>query len=68
MSEKKYTAMKKLDGTYIICKSRAMLMADEVIDLLDDLHGEVDRLRGIITLLEYQLKVQDRIIDEYEQY
>lgn len=36
----------------------------EVITLLNEKEKEIERLKQIITLTTYQLKVQDRILDE----
>lgn len=40
--------------------------AKEDCDLLNNINDEKNHLQKVIDLLEYQLKVQDRIIDEYE--
>ena len=40
--------------------------AEEDCDLLNNINDEKNHLQKVIDLLEYQLKVQDRIIDEYE--
>lgn len=42
------------------------LRNDEVVDLLNEYLNEIQRLNKVIDLMEYQMKVQDRIIKEYE--
>lgn len=42
------------------------LRNDEVVDLLNGYLNEIQRLNKVIDLMEYQMKVQDRIIKEYE--
>lgn len=37
MSEKRFTVMKKFDGSYVICDKGKMLVADDVCDLLNEL-------------------------------
>lgn len=36
------------------------------VDLLNGYLNEIQRLNKVIDLMEYQMKVQDRIIKEYE--
>lgn len=36
-------------------------------NLLNNIHDEKNHLQNVIDLYEYQLKVQDRIINEYEE-
>lgn len=38
----------------------------EIISILQEQQKEINRLRKIIDLTQYQLNVQDRIIKEYE--
>lgn len=42
------------------------LRNDEVVDLLNEYLNEIQKLNKVIDLMEYQMKVQDRIIKEYE--
>lgn len=42
------------------------LRNDEVVDKLNGYLNEIQRLNKVIDLMEYQMKVQDRIIKEYE--
>ena len=40
MDEKRFTIMKKFDGSYIICDNGKMLVADDCCDLLNELSDE----------------------------
>lgn len=39
---------------------------DDIERILNDFLDEIQRLNKVIDLMEYQMKVQDRIIKEYE--
>ena len=40
MSEKRFTVMKKFDGSYVICDKGKMLVADDCCDLLNELNKD----------------------------
>ena len=40
---------------------------DKYVSKLNEQEREIEHLKSVITLLEYQLRVQDRIIEEYEE-
>ena len=40
MDKKRFTIMKKFDGSYIICDKGKMLVADDCCDLLNELSDE----------------------------
>lgn len=39
---------------------------DDIERILNDFFNEIQKLNKVIDLIEYQMKVQDRIIKEYE--
>ena len=39
---------------------------DDIEKILNDFFNEIQRLNKVIDLMEYQMKVQDRIIKDYE--
>lgn len=72
MSKKRYT-FECIDNNCLIYEDGVWLKIEEVIDLLNEfetkcykLEKENEKLKKVIDLMEYQLKVQDRIIKEYE--
>ena len=42
MSEKRFTVMKKFDGSYVICDNGKMLVADDCCDLLNELNKDFE--------------------------
>ena len=57
MSEKRFTVMKKFDGSYVICDKGKMLVADDCCDLLNELHEENEQLKD-------QLRNLRRLVNE----
>ena len=51
----------------IVNEKGVELTAREVVDLLNEQQSIINNLIKQKTLMEYQLKVQDRIINEYER-
>ena len=44
MDEKRFTVMKKFDGSYVICDKGKMLVADDCCDLLNEQQATIKRL------------------------
>ena len=42
MSDKRFTVMKKFDGSYVICDNGKMLVADDCCDLLNELNKDFE--------------------------
>ncbi|MBP5423007.1 MAG: hypothetical protein J6Y78_11255 [Paludibacteraceae bacterium] len=63
MSEKRFT----LTDWHEVKEDGKIMTVDEVIKTLNDLYEENENLKKERILLDYQLKVQDRIINEYER-
>ena len=52
MSEKRFTVMKKFDGSYVICDKGKMLVADDCCDLLNRQQTSIE------TMLENMEKLE----------
>ena len=58
MSEKRFTVMKKFDGSYVICDKVEMLVADDCCDLLNELDDE---------RMMYKTTIDKRIVELKEE-
>lgn len=71
MNEKRFIMSKNVaerDQTGIIdVEKQSLLWVIEVVALLNEQQAEINRLQGAIVLYEYQLKVQDRTIEDLEK-
>lgn len=45
MDKKRFTIMKKFDGSYVICNNGKMLVADDCCELLNEQQTEIDDLK-----------------------
>ena len=80
MSEKRFTVMKKFDGSYVICDKVEMLVADDCCDLLNELNndfedceklleskdGDIEELGISIKLFEDDIATKDKKIEEQQ--
>lgn len=66
MSEKRFS--QRLGGEYVylthIYDNGEEMMLDEIVDLLNEWEVKIWRLNKKLLLMDYQLKVQDRILKE----
>jgi hypothetical protein len=67
MSKKQFTTKNIICSNYCIWDNNDKPYGnDDVVILLNGYLNEIQRLNKVIDLMEYQMKVQDRIIKEYE--
>ena len=62
MSEKRFT----LTDWHEVKDNGKIMTVDEVVGKLNEQQAEIERLQKVIDLTNYQLKVQDRIIQMEE--
>ena len=61
MSEKRFTVMKKFDGSYVICDNGKMLVADDCCDLLNE---QQDIIKSKDSLLSILAKENEQLREE----
>ena len=70
MTEKRFSVMKKFDGSYVICDKGKMLVADDCCDLLNeqrDIIKSKDSLLSILAKENEQLKcINDQLEERLE--
>lgn len=67
MSKKQFTTKNIICSNYCVWDNNDKPYGnDDVVILLNEYLNEIQRLNKVIDLMEYQMKVQDRIIKEYE--
>lgn len=67
MSKKQFTTKNIICSNYCVWDNNDKPYGnDDVVVLLNGYLNEIQRLNKVIDLMEYQMKVQDRIIKEYE--
>lgn len=67
MSKKQFTTKNIICSNYCVWDNNDKPYGnDDVVILLNGYLNEIQRLNKVIDLMEYQMKVQDRIIKEYE--
>lgn len=67
MSKKQFTTKNIICSNYCIWDNNDKPYGnDDVVILLNGYLNEIQRLNKVIDFMEYQMKVQDRIIKEYE--
>lgn len=67
MSEKRFTTKNIICSNYCVWDNNDKPYGnDDVVILLNGYLNEIQRLNKVIDIMEYQMKVQDRIIKEYE--
>lgn len=67
MSKKQFTTKNIVCSNYCVWDNNDKPYGnDDVVILLNGYLNEIQRLNKVIDLMEYQMKVQDRIIKEYE--
>ena len=65
MSEKRFTVMKKFDGSYVICDKGKMLVADDCCDLLNEQQAEIDYLKDLISAMKSDIKNAMRMVSRW---
>ena len=66
MTEKRFTVMKKFDGSYVICDKGKMLVADDCCDLLNTMSDDIEEVEISIKLFEDDVQIKDKKIDEQQ--
>lgn len=67
MSKKQFTTKNIICSNYCVWDNNDKPYGnDDVVILLNGYLNEIQKLNKVIDLMEYQMKVQDRIIKEYE--
>ena len=61
MGEKRFTVMKKFDGSYVICDNGKMLVADDCCDLLNE---QQDIIKSKDSLLSILAKENEQLREE----
>lgn len=59
MNEKRFTVMKKFDGSYVICDKGKMLVADDCCDLLNEQQAAINELQSIINHIKCEENCED---------